>query len=309
MTMILQPAAGAASVRRIEFGRICVVLGANSGKFPEANMIMVHGSDTLAAIDAPLVSTRIGAGFDDTDLVIMSHAHEDHMAGLHRVPGAAVQVHRADLSSIRSWDGMAAAYGLDGDVIASMLVSFRRDFHYQPQPSATGFDDGATWDLGGVRIEAIHLPGHTAGHSALLAPSEGVLFVGDVDLSSFGPYYGDASSSLAEFRRSLAALPNIPARVWVTAHHRGIYTDRDAFLRDLAAYVAKLQEREDRLVDLLRQSPRTLGELATARILYPDRFHAAWVDGVERRTIARHLQEMSAAGRLGVDEEGRYRLV
>lgn len=69
-----------------------------------------------------------------------------------------------------------------------MLASFRRDFHYEPRPTATGFVDGETWNLGGVRVEAIHMPGHTAGHCALLMPSEGVPFVGDVDLFSFGPY-------------------------------------------------------------------------------------------------------------------------
>lgn len=298
-----------AEIPIVAFGRVSIVLGANNGKFPDANMILLRGGDTLAAIDAPLVSTRIGAAFDDADLVIMSHAHEDHMAGLHKVPDAAVQIHEADLASIRSWQGMATAYGFADDVAESMLASFRRDFNYQPRPSATGFRDGAAWDLGGVRVEAIHLPGHTAGHTALLMPAEGVLFVGDIDLSSFGPYYGDASSSLTDFRRSLKALPEIPARVWVTGHHRGIYTDRETFLRDLAAYTARLQDRENRLVELLRPSPKTLQQLVAARILYPKRLHAEWVDGIERRTISQHLAEMIETGRVTTDEQGRYRLV
>lgn len=31
--------------------------------------------------------------------------------------------------------------------------------------------------------------GHTAGHSALLVAPKGVAFIGDIDLSGFGPYY------------------------------------------------------------------------------------------------------------------------
>ena len=53
-----------------------------------------------------------------------------------------------------------------------------------------------------MRVCAHHLPGHTAGHCALVVESEGVAFIGDIDLSGFGPYYGDATSSLADFRAS-----------------------------------------------------------------------------------------------------------
>jgi cytochrome c553 len=33
------------------------------------------------------------------DLVILGHVHEDHMAGLHRLPHAPVQVHEAYLAA------------------------------------------------------------------------------------------------------------------------------------------------------------------------------------------------------------------
>ena len=79
------------------------------------------------------------------------------------------------------------------------------------------------------------MPGHTAGHCALLVEPEGVAFIGDIDLTGFGPYYGDASSSLSDFRRTLARVADIPAKVWVTSHHRGVYTDREKFLHDGSA--------------------------------------------------------------------------
>ena len=101
-----------------------------------------------------------------------------------------------------------------------------------------GYKDGAVWELGGSRVRAFHAPGHTAGHCVLLVEPEGVAFIGDIDLSGFGPYYGDASSSLGDFRQTLARVADIPAKVWVTSHHRGVYTDREHFARDLAAYTA-----------------------------------------------------------------------
>ena len=164
------------------------------------------------------------------------------------------------------------------------------------------------WELGGSRVRAFHMPGHTAGHCALLVEPEGVAFIGDIDLSGFGPYYGDASSSLSDFRRTLARVADIPAKVWVTSHHRGVYTDREKFLRDLAAYTRTLDAREQRLLDLLRESPKTLAQLVGCRLLYPPGHQDLWVVDAETRSISSHLDEMLADGRVRLDEGGVYRL-
>jgi glyoxylase-like metal-dependent hydrolase (beta-lactamase superfamily II) len=152
------------------------------------------------------------------------------------------------------------------------------------------------------------MPGHTAGHCVLLVEPEGVAFIGDIDLTGFGPYYGDASSSLGDFRRSLARLPDIPAKVWVTAHHRGVYTDREHFLRDLAAYAAKLDEREQRLLTMLNDCPKTLEQLVEQRLLYPVHYESPWVTASENRTISQHLDELLRGGRVLVEERGVYRV-
>jgi glyoxylase-like metal-dependent hydrolase (beta-lactamase superfamily II) len=142
----------------------------------------------------------------------------------------------------------------------------------------------------------------------LLVEPEGVAFIGDIDLTGFGPYYGDASSSLRDFRRSLARLPDIPAKVWVTAHHRGIYTDKERFLHDVAAYSAKLDAREQRLLDFLREAPMTLEQMVKRRLLYPPGFESPWVESAETRTILQHLEELLAEGRVQRDERSLYRL-
>jgi len=294
-------------IQRVDFGRVSVLFGEKSGKYPDGNQVLIRGSDTRAAFDTPIVSNHIGPEFDATELVVMGHAHEDHMAGLHRLPHASVHVNEADLAAVLSWDGMVAHYGLDEAHAPAMLANIQRDFFYAPRPDAQGYVDGASWDLGQTRIRAFHMPGHTAGHTVLLVEPEGVAFIGDIDLTGFGPYYGDACSSLREFRRSLARLPEIPAKVWVTSHHRGLYTDREHFLRDLAAYMAKLDEREQRLLALLKESPKTLRQLVERRLLYPLGFESLWVEGAETRTISQHLAELLADGRVKVDEPGVYR--
>jgi glyoxylase-like metal-dependent hydrolase (beta-lactamase superfamily II) len=293
-------------VQHVEFGRVAVYFGAKSGKYPDGNQVLVRGAQVRTAFDTPLVSNHIGAALTDCDLVVMGHVHEDHMAGLHLLPHAEVNVHEADLPAAQSWEGFVAAMGLDAETSSASLALFQRDFFYAPRPDAVGYADGASWDLGGSKVTAFHMPGHTAGHSVLLVEPEGVAFIGDIDLTGFGPYYGDAGSSLAQFRATLARLPEIPAKVWVTSHHRGVYTDRETFLADLAAFAGKLDARDAKLLSMLAETPKSLADLVRERLLYPPGYEGVWVDKAEERTIARHLAELIAAGRVREPEPGVY---
>ena len=294
-------------VRR--FGSVTVYLGEKSGKYPDGNQVLVRGGDTRVAFDTPLVANHIGADFDAVDLVILGHVHEDHMAGLHRVPQAQVQVHEADLAAAQSWAGLSAHYGYPAEVLADLRSRIEAQFHYRPRPDATGYADGASWALGGgVQVRAQHLPGHTAGHCALLVENEGLAFIGDIDLSGFGPYYGDATSSLADFRRTLAAVARLDARVWVTSHHRAVITDRPTFDEALAAFSAKIDERSLRLLAMLAPQPQPVAELVRQGLLYPPGHDAPWVDFAERRTIVLHLDELLADGRVRVLDDGRFAL-
>ena len=293
----------------IRLGPVSVYLGEKSGKYPDGNQVVVRGADTLAAFDTPLVANRLGDELLAADLVVLGHVHEDHMAGLHRLPGAPVYVHEADAEAARSWDGLARHYGYTPGVLAGMHAKIEREFHYAPRPDALAYAEGANWDLGGgVTVRAIHAPGHTSGHCVLLVEPGGIAFIGDIDLSSFGPYYGDATSSLAAFRGTLAAVKDIPARAWITSHHKGVITDRGTFLDLLAAFGSRLDAREEAIASFLRASPATLEELIAHRFVYPRDRDELFYEDVERRTIAQHLEALARAGRAR-EEDGRWRVV
>lgn len=191
-------------------GPVTVYFGAKSGKYPDGNQVVVRGSDSTAVFDTPQVANRIGAVLDTADIAILSHVHEDHMAGLHRLARAEVHVHAADVEAARSWEGLCRHYGYEPAQLQALKAKIEAEFHYVSRPDAVAYVEGRTWDLGGVRVRAVHLPGHTAGHSALLIEPHGIAFIGDIDLTGFGPYYGDASSSLSAFRESIARLAQLP---------------------------------------------------------------------------------------------------
>ena len=290
-----------------QIGAVTVYFGDRNGKYPDGNQVVVAGADLRVAFDTPLVANRIGPALDGVDTVILGHMHEDHMAGLHRLPRSAVWVHEADVEAARSWAGLARHYGYPGDTSERLRAMIEAKFHYHPRPDAQPYADGARWDLGGgISVTAIHLPGHTSGHCALLVEPAGVAFIGDIDLTGFGPYYGDATSSLAAFRRSLEAVKAIPARAWVTSHHRGVVSDRAIFLDLLAAFTARIDERAERLLQMLGDGPSTLAALVQRRLTYPLGYDELWVNDAERRTIAQHLNELCANGRARLLDDGRF---
>ena len=288
-------------------GAVSVYFGEKSGKYPDGNQVVVCGADTIAAFDTPLVANRLGRELLDADLVVLGHMHEDHAAGLHRLRHATVHVHEADVEAARSWEGLARHYGYRPEVLQAFRPKIEKDFHYVPRPDAVPYRDGASWDLGGgVTVRAFHLPGHTSGHCALLVEPGAIAFIGDIDLSSFGPYYGDATSSLAAFRRTLIAVKDVPAKVWITSHHKGVITERETFIALVDAFASRLDAREAAILAYLRERPSTLEELVAHRFVYPPHVEDLYYEDAERRCIEQHLDELAPDGRV-LQEDGRWR--
>jgi glyoxylase-like metal-dependent hydrolase (beta-lactamase superfamily II) len=288
----------------LQFGPVTVLVGDKNGKYPQGNSLLICGRDATAIVDPSMaVVARAGELRNRADLMLLSHVHEDHVAGVHLFPRAQAHAHRLDAPGLRSIDGIMAIYGYTGidDAVRRFLID---DFHYVERPDTADYEDGAVFDLGGVRARAIHTPGHTRGHSVFLLEPGGVLFLGDIELSSFGPYYGDAWSDLEDFERSIAKVREIEARVWVSFHHVGVIENRAHFLDRLDRFAARIGEREQAILDFLRE-PRTLEEMIAHRFLYPEHATFQFIDAVERRTIQQHLARLRERGRVA-ETGGRW---
>ncbi|MCW3011359.1 MAG: beta-lactamase [Solirubrobacterales bacterium] len=285
----MSPQATGAVRRRVSAG-VEVLHGHDDGRYPDAVTALIRGRDAVLQVDSTL-STPADL---QADLVVLTQAHEDHAVALDR-PGAEVHCHAADVPALASFDAMADTSGATGETLDWWRTRLRETFRFAAVPGASAFQDGASWDLGGRTVTAIHLPGHTPGHCGLHVLPDDVLILGDVDLTGFGPFYGDAGGDLAAFRSSLGRCETLPAARIVTGHHRGVITRREEYEELLARYAAVVDRRDQRVLKLLAE-PRSLDELVTARILYRPHVHGPLVDVAERLTINRHLVSLQAAG-------------
>ncbi|MPY94551.1 MAG: MBL fold metallo-hydrolase [Acidimicrobiia bacterium] len=291
------------------YGGVTVLFGAENGRYPSGNSLVIQGTEETLLVDPSLAVHERGGAPAAIDRVLVSHAHEDHLAALHLYADVPVFAHEADVDGVRSLDGLLDIYGLDPLAEADFRVELVETFNIGGHGDVRSFVDGTRFDLGGGRsVSVVHLPGHTGGHSGFLVEPDGFFFIADVDLTGFGPYYGDAASSLEGFLRSLDRCRDIDARWYGTFHHKGLVEGREPFLAQLAEFGDVLRRREDALLAFLHE-PRRLEEIVAHRFVYRPHVDSVFVDTVERRTAAQHLALLVPAGRVAEVEPGRYRAV
>jgi glyoxylase-like metal-dependent hydrolase (beta-lactamase superfamily II) len=288
----------------VQYGGVTLLTSPDGSRYPSGNSLLISGTESTVLVDPSLEVDRRGGLAVDIDAIAITHAHEDHVAGLHLFPEVPVVVHPAEVAAVRDPEALLAGFGMadaEADVFRREL---RETFHVRGHGPVDTVADGAVLDLGRRSVTVVHLPGHTAGHCGLLVQPDGFLFLGDIDLTSFGPYYGDLSSSLDDFVTSIGRLRDMDARWYGTSHHAGVLDDRQAFHAALERFAAVIDRRDDTLLGLLGR-PRTLEDVVAHRLVYRPHVQVPFAEAVERRTALLHLERLTRLG-LVVLTDGGY---
>ncbi len=155
---------------------------------------------------------------------------------------------------------MPSAYGVP--ILAHPLTA--QALHGRIEVSQR-LDDGAILNLGTApdgkgrwHLQAIHTPGHAAGHLAFYAPRYRLLFVGDMVSTLSSVVIAPPEGDLAVYLDSLRRLQTFPARLLLPSH--GSPSARPDFV--LEQCLAHRREREEQLLKILGAEPRTVLELA-----------------------------------------------
>ncbi|AFR50655.1 MBL fold metallo-hydrolase [Gordonia sp. KTR9] len=284
------------------YDEVTVLASSHGGAFPYGNTVVVRGSAATLVIDPSL---EVDHDPVHPDAVMISHAHEDHIAGLRHF-AADKFAHHADVAGVRSLQVLLDNYGLTDEQRAGVDAQIGDTFDLTPGfPDAAGVDDGHVFELGDVTATVVHLPGHTAGHSGVLVEPTGFLYLADIDLTSFGPMYGDLGSSVDDYLASIARVREIDARWYGTFHQKGVVTGADDFRSRLADYEGVIHRRDERLLELL-QRPRTVDEIVVERLVYRPHVQLPFVDAVEKRTAELHLERLLRHGQVARSGDGVY---
>jgi hydroxyacylglutathione hydrolase len=199
------------------------------------------------------------------------------------------------------------SYGMDPSDKEEWERFFVEQFHYMPRDDLRLLQDGEVLDLGRTKVHCVHAPGHTPGHTALRFEPQDLLFVGDLDLTAFGPYYGDVHSSLEDTIASLNKLRAVAhgVRACISSHQAGIV--RDDIDGVIERYLNVVWEREAKLLEFIAE-PKTLDEIAARYIVYGKRYpHVFWQMTAEKTMMALHLARLREQGRVRREKDGRFR--
>ncbi|HPI93818.1 MAG TPA: MBL fold metallo-hydrolase [Deltaproteobacteria bacterium] len=289
--------------------RIHVVHGNNRGRSPFCNVFLI--------LDTVNVLFDTGCGVDlieklcsevRIDRVFVSHSHLDHTAGCRFLQDSGSEI----MASQENSDSIATA-----ELLALRFVGEElRDTWMETYPPLTGFRDftvsetyshGQEFSSGHLRFTALYTPGHLNDHYCFWMPDEKILLGFDIDLSPFGPWYGNPESDISLFRDSIARVMDMPAEVYLPAHARPI---RNPYIRKrLHAFAAFFDERDRQILDLLAQAEHMGIEDLVRHSPFYDADHASISDELlwfgEEQMIRKHLEGLADRGL--VHEEGdRY---
>lgn len=111
--------------------------------------------------------------------IALTHAHLDHVGGVAALkklkPAAKINLHQGDEFMYRALPEQPAWIGIPRAQWPALGFVFE-----QPPPVDHYWTDGETYDVGELKFEVLHCPGHTPGHVVLYEQKARKVFVGDV---------------------------------------------------------------------------------------------------------------------------------
>ena len=115
-------------------------------------------------------------------IIVNSHGHFDHVSGNYHFERAFIHKNDIDLNNDRILYTKRLKFIKETMLPKDILIPDDFEAFYPPTKKKVHFDyinEGDTFDLGGICLEVIYLPGHTMGCIALYDRERKILFGGD----------------------------------------------------------------------------------------------------------------------------------
>lgn len=216
-------------------------------KMPYVCSYIIHGSDRAALIDTgfgygdlrSVVEPLIDTPYD----VINTHGHPDHVGGNMQWDAAYLPEGEVELEAYGG--KVSTRHMIMNRVLRKENKSFDIEgFLPYKELDYTYYNESDTFDLGGITLVPIHMPGHTKGIMSFFIPELRILMAGDA-CSNPTILVVESSASVEEFREGLLKLTKIEDQFdTVLIQHEG-YTKPKAVIRDNLYWSEQILEGKD----------------------------------------------------------------
>jgi glyoxylase-like metal-dependent hydrolase (beta-lactamase superfamily II) len=237
-----------------------------------SNMYLVTGPapvliDTGMPGDATLILEALndlGVHARTLRMILVTHAHLDHVGALSAVKGATdarvlASVHEKDHIEGRRMLCSMRREGPAGKLFKCILYVMEKFVQkYEPVQLYSAYSDAD----GCGRVDGIHIiptPGHSPGSLSFYFPAQKAVFVGDAITGAPEPRLPlrAGCSDYARALRSVQRLAQLEADICLFGHGEPIVGNAGSVLRELAGKAASLPEGKglDKVVDLSSSAP------------------------------------------------------
>jgi glyoxylase-like metal-dependent hydrolase (beta-lactamase superfamily II) len=280
---------------------VYLIIGKNKGTFPYSNSLLIVDEEVVL-LDSGIGDEQLQVLKDEVKILINTHYHIDHILGNHLFQKLWVVEEEAGVTS--SFENYKRFAGILGTSIENdWLRWFHQHFNFQASSYTRTFKSNEFFKFGETQWEAVHTPGHSPGHCCFYEPNKRLMFSSDIDLTSFGPWYGNPNANLTDFIESIKKLSDFDMDVIATSHTMPLKNNINQALND---YLDKIFEREERVLEILEKE-KTVEELETYNIMYKKeqkRYKAfAWF---EQNMIKKHIDRLIKLGKVERNGE-RYK--
>jgi hydroxyacylglutathione hydrolase len=211
-------------------------------RWPSANSYLITSNppvliDTGYCTEAARLEAALaahGVALPDIGLIVNTHSHSDHIGG-----NSTVQERSHAPIAMHPYEGRPIN---EGDWWSTGLRYL--DQEAPPFRVARFLEDGDVLESGGLRLEVMHVPGHSSGSIALYERSRETLIVGDVfHAADVGWINAPIEGAIAvhNAKRSIERLARLPIKTAYSGHGPAITNaaaSAQAAIRRIESFIA-----------------------------------------------------------------------
>lgn len=270
-------------------GNIYLVQAPNQARFPFCNSFLIDGSE-MVLIDAGIGVERLQAldRIKRIDILIISHSHPDHILAWHVLKDRHLFLPRETPDSVTDLYESGLRFTDSVPKAKHWAQRVGRELGVQPLRIPVGhYGDGDVFEVAGVKLQAIHAPGHLDDHYCFLETKSGTLLTTDIDFTGFGPWYGNPECDIALFKQSIYKVMAFPYQRVCSSHKPAFEGDAG----DLFQSYLNIFNRHAQLVLDLCETPRSINELVAASPFYRNKAPDRLIQNIfEEQIIAKNLE-------------------
>jgi glyoxylase-like metal-dependent hydrolase (beta-lactamase superfamily II) len=272
-----------------EFKNIYMVKGDRNGNYPYSHSLLI--GDVI--IDTGVSIRHLKKVKDQFPInsVILSHWHEDHIAGNHLFNNAEFFCHKKDKAPVEDIEEIFRYYNVVSTKAEGEFRAMLRMYAMKNTKISKTISDNELIKVGDhLQLKVIHTPGHTAGHCGFYEINSKIAFFGDMDLTRF-PYYATIDSDLLDFENSIEKLKKFEIEIAILGHKDPVF-GKKAVQDDLDKFQEVIDKRDERiLAQLSEKNPVQPSDLKGKNLIYRKYAYANFEVISELVMIEKHFEK------------------